>query len=119
MLQLCDALHHCLAGLRLQLLPRGILLLVDVHPIRVVDPSGEDGFHFPDTLFGEVALLWICGEEDHVDMHLVWLLVERSIPAQVFRSDLIRLCDIADGGIHQRPPAFRTVIAQPHRVLTA
>ena len=57
MLQPRDAFHHCLAGLRLQLLPRGILLLVDVHPIRVVDPSGEDGFHFPDTLFGEVALL--------------------------------------------------------------
>ena len=83
MLQLCDALHHCLAGLRLQLLPRGILLLVDVHPIRVVDPSGEDGFHFPDTLFGEVALLGIFGEEDHVDMHLIWVLVERSIPTQV------------------------------------
>ena len=119
MLQLCDALHHCLAGLRLQLLPRGILLLVDVHPIRVVDPSGEDGFHFPDTLFGEVALLWICGEDDHVDMHLIWLLVERSIPTQVFRSDLIRLCDIADGGVHQSLPVFRAVIAQPLCILTA
>ena len=119
MLQLCDALHHCLAGLCLQLLPRGILLLVDVHPIRVVDPSGEDGFHFPDTLFGEVALLWICGEDDHVDMHLIWLLVERGIPTQVFRSDLIRLCDIADGGVHQSLPVFRVVIAQPLCVLTA
>ena len=119
MLQLCDALHHCLAGLCLQLLPRGILLLVDVHPIRVVDPSGEDGFHFPDTLFGEVALLWICGEDDHVDMHLIWLLVERSIPTQVFRSDLIRFCDVTDGGVHQSLPVFRVVIAQPLCVLTA
>ena len=119
MFQLCDAFHHGLASARLELLPRGILLLVDVHPIRVVDPSGEDGFHFPDTLFGEVALLWICGEDDHVDMHLIWLLVERSIPTQVFRSDLIRLCDIADGGVHQSLPVFRVVIAQPLCVLTA
>ena len=119
MLQLCDALHHCLAGLCLQLLPRGILLLVDVHPIRVVDPPDEDGFHFPDTLFGEVALLWICGEDDHVDMHLIWLLVERSIPTQVFRSNLIRFCDVTDGGVHQSLPVFRAVVAKPLRVLTA
>ena len=90
-----------------------------MHPIRVVDPSGEDGFHFPDTLFGEVALLGIFGEDDHVDMHLIWLLVERSIPTQVFRSDLIRLCDVADGGVHQSLPVFRAVIAQPLCVLTA
>ena len=119
MLQLRDAFHHGPAGLFLEFLPCGIFLLVDVHPIRVVDPSGKDGFHFPDTLFGEVALLWICGEDNHVDMHLIWLLVERSIPTQVFRSDLIRLCDITDGGVHQRLPVFRVVIAQPLCVLTA
>ena len=54
-----------------------------------------------------------------MDMHLIWLLVERSVPTQVFRSDLIRICDIADGGVHQSLPVFRAVIAQPLRVLTA
>ena len=119
MLQLRDALHHCLASLRLQLLPRGILLLVDVHPIRVVDPSGEGGLHLPDAFFGEIALARIGREHDHVNMHLIRLLVERSIPTQVFRSDLIRLCDITDGGVHQSLPVFRVVIAQPLCVLTA
>ena len=52
-------------------------------------------------------------------MHLIWPLVERSIPSQVFRSDLIRLCDITDGGVHQSLPVFRAVITQPLRVLTA
>ena len=90
-----------------------------MHPIRVVDPSGEDGFHFPDTLFGEIPFLGVRGKEDHVDVYLIRLLVERGIPTQVFRSDLIRLCDIADGGVHQSLPVFRAVIAQPLCVLTA
>ena len=90
-----------------------------MHPIRVVDPSGEDGFHFPDTIFGEVALLGICGEDDHVDMHLIRLSVEGGIPAQVVRLDLVRRGDVTDGGVHQRPPVFRAVIAQPLCVLTA
>ena len=118
MFQLCDAFHHGLARLHLELLTCDVLLLVDVHPIRVVDPSGEGGLHLPDAFFGEVALLGIFGEDDHVDMHLIWLLMERGIPAQVVRLDLIRFRDVADGGVHQRPPAFRTVIAQPHCVLT-
>ena len=119
MLQLCDALHHCLAGLRLQLLPCGILLLVDVHPIRVVDPPGEDGFHFPDTFFSEIPFPGVRGEEDHVDMHLIRLSVEGGIPAQVVRLDLICRSDVTDGGIHQSLPVFRVVIAQPLCVFTA
>ena len=119
MLQLCDALHHCLAGLCLQLLPRGILLLVDVHPIRVIDPSGEDGLHLPDAFFGEIPFLGVRGEEDHVDMHLIRLLVEGGIPAQVVRLDLVRCGNIADGGVHQSLPVFRVVIAKPLCVLTA
>ena len=119
MLQLRDAFHHRRASARLQLLPHGILLPVDVHPIRVVDPSGEDGLHLPDTFFGEIPFPGVRGEEDHVDVHLIRLLVEGGIPAQIVRLDLIRFRDVADGGVHQRPPAFRTVVAQPLRVLTA
>ena len=119
MLQLRDALQHGLAGLRLELLPRGVLLLVDVHPVRIIDSSGKGGLHLPDALLGEIPFLGVRGKDDHVDMHLIWLLVERSIPTQVFRSDLIRLCDVADGGVHQSLPVFRAVIAQPLCVLTA
>ena len=54
-----------------------------------------------------------------MDMHLTWLLVEGCVPAQVVRLDLIRRGDVTDGGVHQRPPAFRAVVAQPLRVLTA
>ena len=119
MFQLCDAFHHGLACSCLEFLTRDVLLLVDVHPIRMIDPSGEDGFHFPDTIFGEVALLGICGEDDHVDMHLIRLSVEGGIPVQVVRLDLIRRGDVADGGVHQSLPVFRVVIAKPLRVLTA
>ena len=119
MFQLCDAFHHGLASPRLQFLPRDVFLLIDVHPIRVIDPSGEDGLHLPDALLGEIPFPGVRGEEDHVDMHLIRLLVEGGIPAQVVRLDLICRSDVADGGVHQRPPAFRAVIAQPLRVFTA
>ena len=56
MLQLRDALHHGPAGLHLELLPRGIFLLVDVHPIRMIDPSGKGRLHLPDAFFREIAL---------------------------------------------------------------
>ena len=119
MFQLCDAFHHGLAGPRLELLPRDVLLLVDVHPICVVDPSGEDGLHLPDAFFGEIPFLGVRGEEDHVDMHLIRLSVEGGIPAQVVRLDLICRSDVTDGGVHQSLPVFRAVVAQPLRVLTA
>ena len=85
----------------------------------MIDPSGEDGLHLPDAFFGEIPFLGVRGEEDHVDMHLIRLLVEGGIPAQVVRLDLVRRGDVADGGVHQRPPAFRAVIAQPLGVFTA
>ena len=119
MLQLCDAFHHGLAGPRLELLTRDVLLPVDVHPIRVVDTSGEDGLHLPDALLGEIPFLGVRGEEDHVDVYLIRLLVEGGVPAQVVRLDLICRGDVADGGVHQRPPAFRVVIPKPLGVLTA
>ena len=37
-----------------------------------------------------VAFLGICGEDDHVDVHLIGLLMKGSVPAQVIRLDLIR-----------------------------
>ena len=52
-------------------------------------------------------------------MYLIRLLVEGGVPAQVVRLDLVRFRDVADGGVHQRPPAFRAVIAQPLGVFTA
>ena len=119
MLHLRDAFHHCLASARLEFLTRDVLLLVDVHPIRVIDPSGEDGLHLTDAFFGEIPFPGVRGEEDHVDMHLIRLLVEGGIPAQVVRLDLVRRGDVTDGGVHQRPPVFRAVIAQPLCVLTA
>lgn len=94
-------------------------LLVDVHPIRVIDPSGEDGLHLPDALLGKIPFLGVRGEENHVDMHLIRLLVEGGIPAQVVRLDLICRGDVTDGGVHQSLPVFRAVVAKPLRVLTA
>ena len=119
MLQLRDALHHCLAGLRLELLSRGTFLLVDVHPIRIIDSSGKGRLHLPDAFFGEIPFLWVRGEEDHVDMHLIWLLVEGGIPAQVVRLDLVRRRDVVGRRLDQRLPVFRTVVAKALGVLTA
>ena len=119
MFQLCDAFQHRRACSCLEFLTRDILLLVDVHPIRMVDPSGEGGLHLPDALLGEIPFPGVRGEEDHVDMHLIRLSVEGGIPAQVVRLDLIRRGDVADGGVHQSLPVFRVVIAKPLRVLTA
>ena len=118
-LQLNDALRHGSARFPLERIPRLILLLVDVHPIRLIDPTGEGGLDLPDAIFGEIALLGICGEDDHVDVHLLGLLMEGSVPAQVIRLDLIRRGDLADGGIDERAPVPGVVIAQPLRVLTA
>ena len=119
MFQLCDAFHHGRASACLELLPCDVLLLVDVHPICVVDPSGEGGLHLPDALLGEITFLWVRGKEDHVDMHLIRLLVEGGVPAQVVRLDLVRRGDVTDGGVHQSLPVFRAVIAQPLGVFTA
>ena len=118
-LQLNNALRHGSARFPLERIPRLILLLIDVHPVRLIDPPGEGGLDLPDAILGEIALLGICGEDDHVDVHLLGLLVESSVPAQVIRLDLIRRGDLADGSIDERAPVPGVVIAQPLRVLTA
>ena len=45
--------------------------------------------------------------------------MEGGIPAQVVRLDLVRRRDVVGRRLDQRLPVFRTVVAQPLRVLTA
>ena len=119
MLQLRDALHHGPAGLFLEFLPCGIFLLVDVHPIRIIDSSGKVRLHLPDAFFREIALAGIGREHDHVNVHLLRLAMKGGIPAQGVRLDLVRRRDVVGRRLDQRLPVFRTVVAQPLGVLTA
>ena len=119
MLQLRDAFQHGLAGLRLELLSRSVFLLVDVHPIRIIDSSGEGGLHLPDAILCEIALAGIGREHDHVNVHLLRLAMKGGIPAQVVRLDLVRRRDVVGRRLDQRLPVFRTVVAKPLGVLTA
>ena len=119
MLQLRDALHHGPAGLFLEFLPCGIFLLVDVHPIRIIDSSGKGRLHLPDAFFREIALAGIGREHDHVNVHLLRLAMKGGIPAQVVRLDLVRRRDVVGRRLDQRLPVFRTVVAKPLGVLTA
>ena len=90
-----------------------------MHTVRLIDPPCEGRLDLPDAIFGEIALLGICGEDDHVDVHLLGLLVEGSVPAQMIRLDLIRRGDLADGSIDECAPVPGVVVAQPLRILTA
>ena len=119
MLQLRDAFQHGLAGLRLELLSRGASLLVDVHPIRIIDSSGKGGLHLPDAILCEIALAGIGREHDHVNVHLLRLAMKGGIPAQVVRLDLVRRRDVVDRLLDQSLPVFHAVVAKPLRVLTA
>ena len=78
---------------------------------------GERGLDVADTLLREVALFWICAEQDHVDVDVLLLLVERRVPFQMRQRNSVPFRNLRQAGADQRPPVLRVGVAQALRVL--
>ena len=89
-----------------------------VQAIVPIDRADQRGLDAANTLLGEKAFLRVCGEDHHVDVDVLLLFMERSIPAEMIRMDLIALGDVRDGGVDELLPVFKVGITQPLRVLT-
>ena len=91
MLHLGDQLRHGVLRVPAQSIPVFGFPFVDMDEILLEDPPAEGGLHLPDALFGEIALLGICGEHHHVDVDAVLLAVEGGVPPQVLQRDFYPL----------------------------
>ena len=107
---------ECL-GVTLQGVSVLCLLFINRDKILTIDLPGEGRFDGTDTLLGEIPLLGIGGEDDHMDVDAVFFFVECGIPPQMVRMDLIAAGKIADGGVHQGTPILRISIPEPLRIL--
>ena len=82
------------------------------------DLIGERRFDVADTIPREICFSRLCRPRHHVDMGMLALIVEGSVPAEVIRlnvhggGDVIAICS------EQVPPRFGVVIAKTRSVLT-
>ena len=109
--------HHLCLRLLLEKASLFIFLLVDVQTVVSIDRADQSGLNAADALLGEVSLFWIRREDDHVDMEVLLFFMERGIPAQVIRVDLIALGDVCDGGVDERLPVLQVGVTKPFRIL--
>ena len=58
------------------------------------DLIGQRGLDLPYPIFGQVRLVGFHRPRHHVDMGMVSLVMERRVPAKVFRRDLHRRGDV-------------------------
>ena len=84
--------------------------------ILLEDVPCERGLDRADALFGEVALAGVGGEDHQVDVVVHILLMERGVPAQMVRRDLVALRDLVDGSVDHGAPVLHVGVAQPLRV---
>ena len=78
---------------------------------------GQRGLDLPDAVLGKICLSRFHRPCHHVDVGMISLVMERSVPAEVLRWDLHRRGDVIAVGTQQCAPRVRMVIAQPLRVL--
>ena len=114
-----DQLQHTFLGIFAQTRAVLCLLFIDADAVILIDLCHERGLNCTDTLHGEIALARIGGVEDHVDVNMLLLCVECSIPLEVVRMYLVRLRDVSYAGADQRTPVLHVRVAEPLGILAA
>ena len=102
--------HQLISGLR--------LLFVEMQPFVAEDIIGQLGLDLTDTFLGEVGLSRLCGPGHHVDVRMLALVVEGSVPSEVAGRDLHCRRDVVAVGADELSPRCGVIEAEPGRILT-
>ena len=82
------------------------------------DIVGQLGLDLTDALFGKIGLSRLCGPGHHVDVRVLALVVEGSIPSEVTGRYLHCRRDVVAVGADEVSPRRGVVEAEPGSVLT-
>ncbi len=82
------------------------------------DIVGQLGLDLTDALFGKIGLSRLCGPGHHVDVRVLALVVEGSIPSEVAGRDLHCRRDVVAVRPDEISPRRGVVEAEPGRILT-
>ena len=111
-------LQQCPPRFPYQLVSGLRLLFVEVEHLVAEDIIGQLGLDLTDTFLGEVGLSRFCGPGHHVDVRMLALVVEGSVPSEVTGRDLHCRRDIIAVGTDEVSPCGGVVEAEPGRILT-
>ena len=110
--------QHRPAGFPYQLISGLRLLFVEVQHLVAENIVGELGLDLTDTFLGEVGLSRLCGPGHHVDVRVLALVVEGSVPAEVTGRDLHCRRDVAAVRPDEISPRRGVVEAQAGSIFT-
>ena len=102
--------HQLISGLR--------LLFVEMEHFIAEDIIGQLGLDLTDTFLGEVGLSRLCGPGHHVDVGVLALVVEGSVPSEVTGRDLHCRRDAVAVRSNEISPRRGVIEAEPDRILT-
>ena len=82
------------------------------------DIVGQLGLDLTDALFGKIGLSRLCGPGHHVDVRVLALVVEGSVPAEVVGWDLHCRRDVVAVRLNEISPRRSVIEAEPGSILT-
>ena len=82
------------------------------------DIVGQLGLDLTDALFGKIGLSRLCGPGHHVDVRVLALVVEGSIPSEVTGRYLHCRRDVVTVRPNEISPRRGVIEAEPDRILT-
>ena len=110
--------QHRPAGFPYQLISGLRLLFVEMQHFVAEDIIGELGLDLTDTFLGEVGLPRLDGPGHHVDVRMLALVVEGSIPSEVTGRYLHCRRDVAAVGLDEISPRRGVIKPKPGSILT-
>ena len=110
--------QHSPAGFPYQFVSGLRLLFVEVQHLVAENIVGELGLDLTDTFLGEIGLARLGGPGHHVDVRVLALVVESSVPSEVAGWDLHCRRDVVAVGADEVSPRRGVVEAEPGSVLT-
>ena len=111
-------LQHCPPRFPYQLISGIRLLFVEMEHFVAENIVGEFGFDLTDTFLGEIGLSLLCGPGHHVDVRVLALVVEGSIPSEVTGRYLHCRRDVVTVRPNEISPRRGVIEAEPDRILT-
>ena len=110
--------QHRPAGFPYQLVSGLRLLFVEMEHLVAENIVGELGFDLTDAFLGEVGLARLGGPGHHVDVRVLALVVESSVPSEVAGWDLHCRRDVVAVGADEVSPRRGVIEAEPGSILT-
>ena len=111
-------LQHCPPRFPHQLISGLRLLFVEMEHFVAENIVGELGLDLTDTFPGEIGLSRLCGPGHHVDVRMLALVVESSVPSEVAGWDLHCRRDVVAVGADEVSPRRGVIEAEPGSILT-